>query len=212
MVDYKYKNKQTGEEVVAHKFEVWLVGTNPEHYCIGFVKGSAQVCQEALKKHENGTAWALSKIVLDTFTSATYISTPVPFRVDLAKSTVRQLDGELCASLPEHLIPPRSVAEVSCITTKRSTDLIAVVKDVNTDRMRKSKNDEDIVDIVLVDNSLTAGDKLATIVVSVFGSTKIPEPRGAPQPACFDQRVRERESCGGGLLSCCRSSLLSGCR
>ena len=173
MVDYRYTNKKDGREVKAHKFEVWLVGSNPEHYCIGFVKASEQVCREALKKYQNGTAWALSKITLDTFTSATYISTPVPFRVDLAKSTVRQLDGELCASLPEHPIPPRSVAEVSCINTKRCTDLIAVLKEVDTARLRKSKNDEDIVDIVLVDNSKTAGGMLATIVVSVFGLSLI---------------------------------------
>ena len=35
VVDYKYTIKKDGREVHAYKFEVWLVGSNPEHYCIG---------------------------------------------------------------------------------------------------------------------------------------------------------------------------------
>ena len=40
VVEYTYKNKKDNQEVKAQKFEVWLVGQNPEHYCIGYVKSS----------------------------------------------------------------------------------------------------------------------------------------------------------------------------
>ncbi len=156
----------------AHKFEVWLVGQNPEHYCVGYVKSSVRVCQEALQTYQDATVWALSKVTFDTFTTASYISTPIPFRVDLAKSSITQLHGERSASMPEHPVPPRSVAEVSHITTNRSTDFIAVIRHVSTN-MRRSTTLEHIVDVELVDNPTTTTDKLATIVVSVFGTRKI---------------------------------------
>lgn len=174
VVEYTYKNKKDNQEVKAQKFEVWLVGQNPEHYCIGYVKSSVRVCQEALQKYQDATVWALSKVSFDTFAGATYISTPIPFRVDLAKSSISMFapSHELSASMPQHPVPPRSVAEVARITTNRSTDLIAVIKDVSTNR-RRSKTDEEIVDVELVDDSTTTTDKLATIVVSVFGTRKI---------------------------------------
>ena len=173
-VDYTYKNKKDQQEVLAHKFEAWLVGQNPEHYCIGYIKGSKRVCQEAYQKYQSGTVWALSRVSFDTWTAPTYISTPIAFRVDLANSTLRKLDGEICAIMPQHPVPPRSVAEVARITTNRSTDLIAVVKSVSTNK-RKSNSNEEIVDVELVDNSVTPTDKLATIVISVFGTKKIQE-------------------------------------
>ena len=82
-------------------------------------------------------------------------------------------------SMPQHPVPPRSVADLRRITTNRCADLIAMIKQASTDK-RKSKKDEEIVDVELVDNSLTIPDKLlATIVVSVFGTAKIQQLTGA---------------------------------
>ena len=164
----------------AQKFEAYLVGQNPQHYCIGYVKNSLRVCEEAMRKYQVGTHWALSKVAFDTYGTATYISTPIPFRVDLAKSNIIAFapSQEVSANMAEHPVPPRSVAEVARITTNRSTDLIAVVKDVSSTR-RRSKTDEEIVDVELVDNSTTTTGKLATIVVSVFGNSKIRQLSGA---------------------------------
>ena len=143
VVEYTYKNKKDNQEVKAQEFEVWLVGQDPEHYCIGYVKGSVRLCEEALQKFRKGSHWALSKVSFDTFAAATYISTPIPFRVDLAKSSINAFapSNELNASMAEHPVPSLSVAEVARITTIRSTDLIAVVKSVSTNR-RRSKTDE----------------------------------------------------------------------
>jgi len=164
--------------VTAHKFEAWLVGNNPQDYCIGFVKGTQAECNRAKDQYHDATVWTLSKVSLDTYTPTTYISTPIPFRVDLTKSkmtnqdTQNETDIRLRASMPQHAVPPRSVADVARITTNRSTDLIAMVKKVSKDK-RKSKSDEEIVDVELVDNSMTTPDKLASIVVGVFGKDKI---------------------------------------
>ena len=178
VVEYTYKNKKDNQTITAYKFEVWLVGQNPQHYCVGYIKGTEPACRKASLQYHAGTVWALSQVVFDTFTTATYISTPIGFRVDLAKSTTTILnadsgkDVELCANMPKHPEPPRTVAEVSRINTNRSTDLIAMIKHVSTNR-RKTKSGEEVVDVELVDNSRSADGKLAAIVVSVFGTDKI---------------------------------------
>ena len=64
------------------------------------------------------------------------------------------------------------------ITTNRSTDLLAVIKEVHP-QTRKSKADEMIVDIVLVDSSVGSSATLAAIDVSVFGKSKIQQLKAA---------------------------------
>ena len=175
---YTYTQKRTQTSTIAYKFEVTLVGSNPQEYCIGYVKGSETDCKKAAASFKDGTIWALSKVALDTFTQAQYVSTPIRFRVDLAKSTTKiqdESDGahkSLYASMPSSPVPPTSVADVTRIATNRSTDLIAVVKEVQNEK-RTSKAGEMIVDIVLVDNSMGSSGKLAAIDVSVFGESKI---------------------------------------
>ena len=48
---YTYMSKRDQQTVAAHKFEVWLVGNNPQDYCIGFVKGSDAECNKANMKY-----------------------------------------------------------------------------------------------------------------------------------------------------------------
>ena len=67
--------------------------------------------------------------------------------------------------------PPRTVAEVARIATNRSTDLIAVLKQVC--RERSSKTGHDVADALLLDDSEIKPDHLAIVTVSVFGSDKI---------------------------------------
>ena len=51
---------------------------------------------------------------------------------------------------------------------------------------RKNKSDEEIVDVELLDNSMTKPDKLALIKVSVFGTRKIEQLRRAVgEPMAF---------------------------
>ena len=64
----------------------------------------------------------------------------------------------------------------------------------SVDNKRKSKAGEDIVDVELVDNSKkTTSDKLATIVVSVFGARKIQRLSEGATMAFFNLSV----ACGG---------------
>ena len=80
VVRYTYTSKKDQRAVTAHKFEAWLVGNNPQDYCIGFVKGSEAECNQAKMKYTDDTVWSLSKVSLDTYTAATYISTCLPVR------------------------------------------------------------------------------------------------------------------------------------
>ena len=118
-----YMSKTDQHTVTAHKFEVWLVGTNPQDYCIGFVKGSAAECNQAKMKYPDTSVWSLTKVSFDTFTATTFISTRIPFRVDLTQSTMKlgdaddETDIQLRASMATHPVPPRSVAYVAGIST-----------------------------------------------------------------------------------------------
>ena len=73
--------------------------------------------------------------------------------------------------MPSSPEPPISVADVALITTTCSTDLIAVIKDVN-DTTRTSKAGELIADITLVDTTVGTSGKVVVIEVSVFGAAK----------------------------------------
>ena len=78
-------------------------------------------------------------------------------------------------------VPPRSVAEISRITTNRATDLIAVVKGYQKERT--NKNGQEILDVTLIDDSETVPGKLATIVVSLWGPTKIAQVKNKKREA-----------------------------
>ena len=168
---YEYNSKKTGDKITAHKFEVFMIGLKATSYCKGFVKGSRSDVQEAQRKFPDGSMWTLSKVNLDTYTQAQFISTPVIFRVDMARSTLEVSTFSGVAQPAEHAVPPRTLAETVKITTNRSTDLLAVIKSVANER--KSKSEQDIADVTLIDDSKSSEGALAAITVSVFGGEKI---------------------------------------
>ena len=122
--------------MTAHKFEIWLVGTDANDYCIGYVKGSEAECKKAKQQYIDGSVCELSKVLFDNITTAGYTSTPIPLRVDLKKSTVFVLDksnaanAALYASMPTAPIPPRTVADVARINSNKNMDIIAMVKSI----------------------------------------------------------------------------------
>ena len=174
---YTFKSRSNGADCTMYKFEAILIGTDASAYLRGYVKGTAAQAREASKKFRDGSCWLLSKTVLDSFTNAAFISTPVPHRVDLAKSTLTPASLD---TLPTHPVPPRTVADLAVITTNRSTDLLAVIKEAT--ELRLSGKGVPIVDVTLIDGSTlptgsTAGASQpgaakATIVVSVWGVDK----------------------------------------
>ena len=77
--EYTFTPKRDTKPVTQHKFEAWLVGINAQGYCVGFVKGTQAAVKQAQTKYTEGSVWALSKVVFDTYTAITFVSTPVPF-------------------------------------------------------------------------------------------------------------------------------------
>ena len=67
-------------------------------------------------------------------------------------------------------MPPRTVAETSCIKSTRATDILAIVKTVGVPRI--NRNDKTITDVTLIDDSTASNGKLATVVISVWGKEK----------------------------------------
>ena len=170
--EYTFTSKRDTKAVTQHKFEAWLIGINAQAYCVGFVKGSQATVKQAQQKYIEGSVWALSKVAFDTYTSISFVSTPVPFRLDVAKSKMEAIkDNELCKKMPQEPVPARSVADTARITSKRSTDLIAIVKDVG--EQRTTKSGLVVADVTLIDNSETSAGVLATIKVAVFGVDKM---------------------------------------
>ena len=52
---YTYFQKKSQQQVTAHKFEVTLVGRNPQEYCKGYVKSTESECDKAAEKFKDGT-------------------------------------------------------------------------------------------------------------------------------------------------------------
>ena len=173
LVEYTYPSKKNNGTVKAQKFEVYVVGNKPEDYCIGFVKGPMEECRKAQEKFCNGSAWTLSKVAFDTWTNTSYISTPLPYRIDLAKSSVVAAEGSGSSGSadPRVPVPPRTVADIARIKTNKGSDLLAMVKEVT--RERTNKNEETIADVTLIDDSELKKGRLATTVVNVWGKEKV---------------------------------------
>ena len=89
---YEYKTKG-GAMATQHLFECLLVGEKPEVYCVGFVKGTQAETAQAQKKYPVSSMWRLAKVAFDGRAETAYISTPLLFRVDMAKSVLESISA-----------------------------------------------------------------------------------------------------------------------
>ena len=167
---YEYEKKGTGQTVKAQKFECFLVGSNPSDYMVGFVKGSTKQVEEGKTKFKDTTVWMLSKTALDTYTKDAWISSPKPYRVNLATSTLEAVpnDDAKAKDMPLAPVPPRTVAETACISSTKSKDLLQETKD-----RRLNRNQVAICDAVLIDGSTTETSDLGTLFVTIWGGEKV---------------------------------------
>ena len=169
---YTYLSKRDGSEQKGKRWECYLLGEDPEMYCVGFVRGSDDAMKKAALRFVNGSVWVLSKSVLDTSTNIAYISSPLKMRLDLGKSSLVSPTTAPAKELPAAPMPPRTVAETDAITSARATDLIALVKNVSETRSTKTRGP--VATVVLVDGSCRKGSSdPAAVEVSVFGNDKI---------------------------------------
>ena len=155
-LQHTYRGKRDGTQQTANKFEVVPVGMDPQSYCIGYVNGSAQDVAAAKKKCERfGLELVESGVrhILVTCLHQHAVTLPRrPQQVYHDASKYRwDIDKQLLSQLPMYPVPPRSVAEISRITTNRATDLIAVVK--GCQKERTNKNGQEILDVTLIDDS-----------------------------------------------------------
>ena len=73
--------------------------------------------------------------------------------------------------MPSFVVPPRTVAETSCIKATRATEFIAMIKDITP--MRTTTSGKKVADVTLIDESKASDGKLATVMVSVWGEEKV---------------------------------------
>ncbi len=134
------------------------------------MKDTATSSQKAAQYFPDGAVWIVTKPALDTYTAANFISTPLPLRIDLAKSSLLQ-KTEGAEEIPRVPAPPRAVVEVARISTNRSTDLMAVLKQVC--RKRSSNTGHDNSDVQLLDGSEIKTEHLAIVTVPFLAGIRL---------------------------------------
>ena len=178
---YSYKRRSGQGLSTQHKYSCLLLGAPEEAgasgtscYCMGVFKGIEKQVKEMAAKYQEGVALKLSKVTFDGSVTAQYIHTPHQVAVDMGKTTIHIMStAELLMSalkLGSHVVPPRTVAETSGINSSKTTDVLAIVKDLSKTRVCKSS--EEVADAILIDGSGRASDKSA-ISVAIFGREKI---------------------------------------
>ena len=80
-------------------------------------------------------------------------------------------DKDAYKGMPKQPVPPRTVAETDGITTSKSQDLLALVKEATN--KRQNKDGCDIIDVLLIDGSQTTTGERATVFASVWGPGKV---------------------------------------
>ena len=197
---YKDTDKKAGKEVTAYKFECFLLGEQEGVYMYGFLKGTQHQVNDAADKFKDGQVFQLTKISLDTWTSTTSISSPKAFRLNLEKTTCKQIaaDDALAQQIPLAPVPPRTVGETAKVTTNKTQDLLAVVKAAAN--RRTTRDGIDIIDAVLIDDSKAETGELATVLVSVRGDQNVNLiENNVGKPLAFfqpdDQNGRGQQSC-----------------
>ena len=121
--------------------------------------------ETAKKQFTEGSTWILSKIQFETNRDAAYISSPAKISVDLIKSHWQPFQDSK-ALLAKYVVPPRSVAETSTITSTRAQDVMAIVTEVTPPRPTRRG---DVVDVTIMDGSQDEKGQYAKVCVSVWG-------------------------------------------
>ena len=104
----------------------------------------------------------MSKPTMYTYTKAAFISTPKCFRIDLAKTIMTLIPAisPEASALSFAPVPPRTVAASAGITTTRTQDILALVKEAFN--MRTTRNGDVLIDFILIDDSTTGPTVAAT--------------------------------------------------
>ena len=166
---YTYNAKKTGTPITAHKLEARLVGDSETKYVMAVFKGSSAEVGAAKLKYTNGSVWVLSNIKFDESASVAFLSSPVPWCVDLKKtSSINNEDTVIEEKVARMAVPPRTVAETCQITTTRHQDLLGLVSNVESPRQTKRG---EVVDVTVMDGSVNGTD-YAQVKIAVWGNEK----------------------------------------
>ena len=166
-----YVEKTSGKTKENKNWRCILVGTNPEQYVSALVRGTARAVS-AEAKFKAGSAWVLTKTVLDTKSDIRYISGPMKMVVSLsAPTTVAEASAEEEKRLAGSLLPKFSVADSVVINADGMYfDMIGIVKDMS--ERRPVKDSREACTMTLVDDSSTSAGKVAAIDITLFQDAK----------------------------------------
>ena len=167
---YTYTSKKTGTEFEGHKFEGRLVGKSQTEYVLAVLKGTKSEVEAAKEKFKDGSIWQLSKVKFEENMAPAFISSAVKVSVDLKKSSLcASEDTKLEDQLAKAVVPPRTVAETSQITSTRHQDLLAIVTAMEPTRTTKRGF---ALDVTVMDASEASKGVYAQVMVTVWGEAK----------------------------------------
>ena len=166
---YTYNAKRSGTPITAHKLEARLVGDTETKYTMAVFKGSAAEVSAAKLKYMDSSLWVFSNIKFDESASVAFLSSPLPWCVDLKKTNVAiNEDTDIGGKVVQVPVPPRTVAETCQITSTRHQDLLGLV--TNVEPPRQTKRGE-VADVTVMDGSENGSD-YAQVKIAVWGHAK----------------------------------------
>ena len=134
---------------------------------MAYAKGKKDV-EEAKTKFTLDSTWTFTNIQFEPNGDSSYISSALKLTVDLKKSIHKKFDDGT-GSLAKFIVPPRTVAEVTKITSTKAIDLLAIVVEVSEIRPTKRG---DVLDVTLMDASTDDQNNYAKVSISIWGSEK----------------------------------------
>jgi len=215
-IEYEYVDKRSGRTVKGKRFHCILVGTEATEYVFAQIRGAPEAVINAAKgKYLSGTAWIMSGVSIDAKADAAYVSCPLKTVINLQNTKMAAvLKGQAPETdLPKDITPPLSVADAAEIRSKRSFDLIALIKDVGQTRTPPGR--AAVADVLVVDGSKTKKGEVAEISISFWGEAAIAKARSSiGKPLLFvnlladvqaPNKLKIRLSERGNVRSCTES-------
>ena len=158
---YTYRRRSGAGMQTQHKFKCLLLGSPDADgsvtccYGMAIAKDEKSNIEKMAAKLIEGTVIKISKVTFEGPAGNQYNHTPIPFAVDLKRTSVSIMsDTELLMSgmkVAKVALPPRTVAETSKITSNKATDVVGLVKELSADRTCDSG--VKVADAIIVDGS-----------------------------------------------------------
>ena len=182
MVEYEYTRQSKVHK--GQKLECLLLAQSGT-YCHGVIKTQynrtknsgggdpAAELETMMSKFQNGAVFTLTKVALAE-AKAEFLGAPVKLCIDLRKTNCTAVLASL-VQMPPAPAPSEELASILCLDSRQRVDLTALIIDMSVPRRETTPYGlKDIVDITVVDGSMTPGEpQQVSAKMSIFFETNV---------------------------------------